>query len=66
MRGAGRTITLRLRVLSLLVSFAVTGVASTQVAGAAERVFVQHLVSEPVSLDPAKSNRIQDDRVMWL
>ncbi len=66
MRGAGRTINLRLRVLSLLVSFAVTGVASTQVAGAAERVFVQHLVSEPVSLDPAKSNRIQDDQVMWL
>ncbi len=64
--GAGGTISLRLSLLPLLVSFAVTGGASTEVAGAAERVFVQHLISEPVSLDPAKSNRIQDDQVMWL
>jgi peptide/nickel transport system substrate-binding protein len=55
-----------LSVLPLLLSFAVSWVASAGVAGAAERVFVQHLVGEPVSLDPAKSNRIQDDQVMWL
>lgn len=32
---------------------------------AADRVFVQVLASQPISLDPAKSNRIQDDQVMW-
>jgi len=57
---------LRLSVLPLLLSFAATWLASTEVAGAAARGFIQHLVSEPVSLDPAKSNRIQDDQVMWL
>lgn len=65
-REAGGTIGLRLSVLPLLVSFAVTGVTHTEVARAAERIFVQHLISEPLSLDPAKSNRIQDDQVMWL
>src|SRR5512134_2325927 len=33
---------------------------------AAERTFVQQFPSQPVSLDPAKSNNIQDDQVMWL
>lgn len=33
---------------------------------AADRPFIQRLSSEPISLDPAKSNRIQDDQVMWL
>jgi ABC-type transport system substrate-binding protein len=33
---------------------------------ASERTFVQHFPSQPVSLDPAKSNNIQDDQVMWL
>jgi peptide/nickel transport system substrate-binding protein len=33
---------------------------------AAERSFVQRLSGEPISLDPAKSSRIQDDQVMWL
>ncbi len=33
---------------------------------AADRPFVQRLSSEPTSLDPAKSNHIQDDQVMWL
>jgi ABC-type transport system substrate-binding protein len=32
---------------------------------AAERAFVQLTGSQPVSLDPAKSNHIQDDQVMW-
>jgi peptide/nickel transport system substrate-binding protein len=64
-RGVGGTISLRISVLPLLFSFAVSWAASAGVAGAAERAFIQHLISEPVSLDPAKSNRIQDDRVMW-
>lgn len=33
---------------------------------AADRPFLQRLSSEPISLDPAKSSRIQDDQVMWL
>jgi len=33
---------------------------------AADRPFIQRLSSEPISLDPAKSSRIQDDQVMWL
>jgi peptide/nickel transport system substrate-binding protein len=33
---------------------------------AGERGFVQHLISEPVSLDPAKTGNIQADQVMWL
>jgi peptide/nickel transport system substrate-binding protein len=33
---------------------------------AADRGFVQHLISEPVSLDPAKTSNIQADQVMWL
>jgi peptide/nickel transport system substrate-binding protein len=32
----------------------------------AEPTFVQQSPSQPVSLDPAKSNNIQDDQVMWL
>jgi peptide/nickel transport system substrate-binding protein len=35
-------------------------------AAAADRGFVQHLVSDPVSLDPAKTSSIQADQVMWL
>ena len=63
--GAGR-IGFRKSVLALLIALAVTLLTGAQVTAGAERVFVQHLVSEPVSLDPAKSNRIQDDQVMWL
>jgi len=33
---------------------------------AADRGFVQHLISEPASLDPAKTSNIQADQVMWL
>jgi peptide/nickel transport system substrate-binding protein len=32
---------------------------------AAERIFSELIGSPPVSLDPAKSNHIQDDQVMW-
>ena len=32
---------------------------------AADRTFVQALGGRPISLDPAKSNRIHDDQVMW-
>ena len=35
-------------------------------ARAADRPFIQRLSSEPISLDPAKSSRIQDDQVKWL
>jgi peptide/nickel transport system substrate-binding protein len=31
-----------------------------------ERIFVQRLIGEPDSLDPAKSSRVQADQVMWL
>jgi peptide/nickel transport system substrate-binding protein len=33
---------------------------------AADQTFVQLLPSAPTSLDPAKSSRVDDDRVMWL
>jgi peptide/nickel transport system substrate-binding protein len=33
---------------------------------AQERTFVQRLIGEPDSLDPAKSSRVQADQVMWL
>ncbi len=33
---------------------------------AAERTFTQRISSQPMSLDPGKSNRILDDQVMWL
>jgi peptide/nickel transport system substrate-binding protein len=36
------------------------------VAAAGERGFFQHLISEPVSLDPAKTSNLQADQVMWL
>lgn len=65
-RDARGTIGLRKGALPLLIAFAVTLVARAEVAGADERAFVHRLTSEPISLDPAKSNRIQDDQVMWL
>jgi peptide/nickel transport system substrate-binding protein len=61
-----RAAPLWIRALPVLLTFAVSLLARVEVGWTAERVFVQHLVSEPVSLDPAKSNRIQDDQVMWL
>jgi peptide/nickel transport system substrate-binding protein len=35
-------------------------------APAAERGFTQHLTGGPTSLDPAKTNQLEADRVMWL
>jgi peptide/nickel transport system substrate-binding protein len=35
-------------------------------AEAGDRGFVQHLTSDPTSLDPAKTNHLEADRVMWL
>ncbi len=55
-----RKLAIRLLVAVLLIGL------STASALAAERTFVQHFASQPVSLDPAKSNLFQDDQVMWL
>ena len=52
--------------LPLCMACAVILVARAEPALAAEGTFVHRLISDPVSLDPAKSNRIQDDQVMWL
>jgi len=41
-------------------------VGRSTATAAVERGFVQHLISEPVSLDPAKTGNIQADQVMWL
>lgn len=53
-------------------SLAVRGLAAIFLVGltaaptfAAERTFVHLIGSQPISLDPAKSNRIQDDQAMW-
>jgi peptide/nickel transport system substrate-binding protein len=35
-------------------------------AESANRGFVQHLTGEPATLDPAKTNHLEADRVMWL
>lgn len=57
----------RARSLAIRVLAAVLLIAlSAAPAIAAERTFVQHFPSQPVSLDPAKSNLFQDDQVMWL
>ncbi len=56
------------RVIAGLLSSVVAAVL-VPLAGpgrAADRPFIQRLSSEPISLDPAKSSRIQDDQVMWL
>src|SRR5574341_246825 len=63
--GVGR-IGLRRSLLPLCLAFAVILAAQAEVALAGEGSFVHRLISDPVSLDPAKSNRIQDDQVMWL
>ncbi|MGE5849711.1 MAG: ABC transporter substrate-binding protein [Candidatus Methylomirabilota bacterium] len=60
------TIGLRKSVGLLLIVLVTSLVAGAEVAEAGERPFVHRLTSEPTSLDPAKSNRIQDDQVMWL
>ena len=55
------------RVLSACSVALLAGIVGWSAAAAAsERGFVQHLISEPVSLDPAKTSAIQADQVMWL
>jgi peptide/nickel transport system substrate-binding protein len=50
--------------IRLLASALLVGLSGTSLS-AAERTFVQLIGSQAVSLDPAKSNNIQDDQVMW-
>src|SRR3972149_4761345 len=64
--GAVGLIGLRRSLLPLCMACAVTLVARAEPALAGEGTFVYRLISDPISLDPAKSNRIQDDQVMWL
>ena len=52
--------------LALILSLGAVVAGAAGPGWAAERVFVQRLISEPDSLDPAKSNRAQADQVMWL
>ncbi len=53
--------------VALAVALAGGMVSGTPGVGwAGERVFAQRLISEPDSLDPAKTNRVQADQVMWL
>jgi peptide/nickel transport system substrate-binding protein len=49
--------------LFTLLAATITWVAPT---AAADRGFVQHLITEPASLDPAKTSNINADQVMWL
>jgi len=42
------------------------GLAAPIASRAAEHGFTQHLTGEPASLDPAKTNQLEADRVMWL
>ncbi len=59
---------LRLATAVLALAVALPGVLSLTAgpSRAADRPFVHRLSGEPLSLDPAKSNRLQDDQVMWL
>jgi len=62
-----RPVCLRLRCLPLLALALIVALgAAARPACAGERVFVQRLVSEPASLDPAKTSAVQADQVMWL
>jgi peptide/nickel transport system substrate-binding protein len=45
---------------------AACALAAAEPGWAGERAFVQRLTGEPDSLDPAKSNRLPADQVMWL
>ena len=64
--GAVGLLGLRRSLLPLCMACAVTLVARAEPALAGEGTFVHRLISDPISLDPAKSNRIQGDQVMWL
>ena len=53
-------------VFALLLSMIVTLAVAAVPAWGGERIFTQRLNSEPTSLDPAKTNAVQADQVMWL
>lgn len=48
------------------VTVLTTVAAWNTAAAAGERGFLQHLISQPASLDPAKTGSLQADQVMWL
>jgi len=54
----------RRALLFLLLALPLLGAGAT--GGGGEKVFVQYAPSPPTSLDPAKTNRIHDDRIIWL
>jgi peptide/nickel transport system substrate-binding protein len=54
------------RFAALFLAVALSAGLLAAAAHGAERTFIQDSPSPPVSLDPAKSNHIQDDQVMWL
>ncbi|MBI4839565.1 MAG: hypothetical protein HY803_00520 [candidate division NC10 bacterium] len=62
-QGRGK---IRLRDWALILALGGTLGGTPGSGWTAERIFVQRLTSEPDSLDPAKSNRVQADQVMWL
>lgn len=51
--------------ISCVIILATVSPGNTPTA-AGERGFVQHLISAPASLDPAKTGSLQADQVMWL
>ena len=62
-RGAGGRLRERLcGIFALAALFSALAVT----AWAGDRTFIQRLIGEPDSLDPAKSSRLQADQVMWL
>ncbi len=66
MKPAGHSWPSAFRILALtaLVLVSTCGLGATPTY-AGERLFVQSLASQSTSLDPAKSNYVQDDQVMW-
>ena len=55
-----------LTVLSTQVSAGAYRVFGSDVAAAPQGVVVQSLGDQPTSLDPAKTNRVHDDQIIWL
>jgi len=49
-----------------VLAFGAALAAWNSAAASANQGFVQHLISEPASLDPAKTGNVQADQVMWL
>lgn len=53
-------------VAACAMALAASVLAMPSVGNSGEPVFTMHLVSEPDSLDPAKTSSVQADQVMWL